>query len=238
MAKKSYGNFGYIKSFHSFAAFMSEPEIRDRIKAVAHELVMKYSIRSVSMDDIASKLGMSKKTIYLYFKDKDELIQEIVEDVIAANQATCTADKASADNAIHEIFLAMEMMVKMFRTMNPSVLFDMQKYHDAAYQHFRKHKYDFIYNMMKHNILRGQEEGLYREDIRVEALAWFRVDSMMIPFNPDYLEKASCSLMEAEEEVITHWVFGLATAKGHKTILKYLRQKEKVKETIEAKNEK
>ena len=61
---------------------MTEIETKQRIQLAAHQLVMQYGIRSVSMDDIASNLGMSKKTIYQYFKDKDEF------DVFCKNLST------------------------------------------------------------------------------------------------------------------------------------------------------
>lgn len=227
MVKKEYGNSGYTESFLSFASSMSEQEIKDRIKQAAHDLVMQYSIRSVSMDDIANRLGMSKKTIYIYFKDKDELVKEVVEDVISRNQEICRADKVKAENAIHEIFLSMEMVVEMFRKMNPSVLFDMQKYHPAAFNHFLSHKNDFIYNVMRQNLKRGQAEGLYRESVNINIMARFRVESMMLLFNPEFLHRAGSTLLEVEEQVITHWVFGLATEKGHKTIMKYLNRRTK-----------
>src|SRR5688500_9912606 len=108
-----------------------EFETKQRIRKAAHDLIMQYSIRSVSMDDIAANLGMSKKTIYQHFKDKDELVEAVVEEILETNQVQCNADRNSADNAVHEIFLVMDMMAEMFKTMNPSILYDMQKYHPA-----------------------------------------------------------------------------------------------------------
>ncbi len=206
---------------------MAEIEIKQRIKLAAHDLVMQYGIRSVSMDDIATQLGMSKKTIYLYFKDKDELVEAIVVAVLTKNQQACTKDKAEAENAVHEVFLAMDMMVEMFSTMNPSIIFDMQKYHPAAFQKFLAHKNEFLYNMMKHNLERGMAEELYRPEINVELMARFRVESMLLPFNPEFLRKVKCNLLEVEQQVITHWVFGLVTGKGYKMVLKYIQQRDK-----------
>lgn len=206
---------------------MAEIEIKERIKLAAHDLVMQYGIRSVSMDDIATQLGMSKKTIYLYFKDKDELVEAIVVAVLTRNQQSCTKDKDDAENAVHEVFLAMDMMVEMFSTMNPSIIFDMQKYHPAAFQKFLAHKNEFLYNMMKHNLERGMAEELYRPEINVELMARFRVESMLLPFNPEFLRKVKCNLLEVEQQVITHWVYGLVTNKGYKMVLKYIQQRDK-----------
>ena len=100
MVKIRDGNLRYKKSFHSFVPFMLE--IQDtsiRIREKADELFMQYGLRSVSMDDIANSLGISKKTIYQFYADKDELVNAVVGAIIKKNQATCDFDRTSANNA-------------------------------------------------------------------------------------------------------------------------------------------
>ncbi|HAO47142.1 MAG TPA: TetR/AcrR family transcriptional regulator [Ferruginibacter sp.] len=203
------------------------PDTKQRIQKAAHDLVIQYSIRSVSMDDIAANLGMSKKTIYQYFKDKDELVEAVVDDVIDTNQCICNDDRQKADNAIHEIFLVMDMMVEMFKTMNPSILFDMQKYHPTAFKKFQQHRHEYLYNMVKLNLERGIAEELYRPEINVDTLARYRVETMLVAFNPEFQRSVKQSLLEIEKEVIIHFLFGVVSQKGYKLVLKYMEQKEK-----------
>ncbi|MFZ1857244.1 MAG: TetR/AcrR family transcriptional regulator, partial [Chitinophagaceae bacterium] len=80
-------------------------EPKERILLKAEELFMQYGIRSVSMDDIANNLGMSKKTLYQYFADKDELVEAVVDGHITLVQGDCINCKIQAKDAIHEIFL-------------------------------------------------------------------------------------------------------------------------------------
>jgi AcrR family transcriptional regulator len=207
---------------------MTDIDHKERIKLAAHDLVMKYSLRSVSMDDIAASVGMSKKTLYHYYQDKDELVKAVVEGVIQENQCTCDGHVKAAQNAVHEIFLAMEMMVEMFQTMNPAIIFEMQKYHPDAYQRFHQHKTKFLLEHMERNIERGIREELYRPDVNPQILARFRVESMFIPFNPDFQRSLNnYTLLELEEQIITHFLFGLVTLKGHKLAVKYLEEKER-----------
>lgn len=206
---------------------MIETDNKQRIQKAAHDLVMQYSIRSVSMDDIASKLGMSKKTIYLYFKDKDELIEAVVDDVIQNNQCICNDDREKADNAVHEIFLVMDMMVEMFKTMNPSILFDMQKYHPAAFRKFQLHRNEYLYNVCKQNLERGIKEELYRPEINTDIMARYRVETMLTAFNPEFQRSVKQSLIVIEEEIIIHYLFGLVSVKGYKLTQKYMEQREK-----------
>lgn len=207
---------------------MTETDTKQRIQKAAHDLVMQYGIRSVSMDDIAANLGMSKKTIYQYFKDKDELVEAVVDEVISTNQCACKADIERSENAVHEIFLVMEMMAEMFKTMNPFILHDMQKYHPSAFSKFKKHKNEFLYNVCTQNLLRGVKEELYRPELAVDILCRYRVESMFIPFSPEFQQSLKHSLGKIEEEILMHFLFGLVSQKGYKQIIKYREQKEKI----------
>jgi TetR/AcrR family transcriptional regulator, cholesterol catabolism regulator len=194
----------------------------DRIKHKAHALFMQYGLRSVSMDDIAGGLGMSKKTIYQFYQDKDALVDDVITTVINHNQFCCDNDKLKSQDAIHEIFLAIDMMLEMFKSMNPSILFDMHKYYPKAFQIFLKHRDDYLFGIIKDNIKRGIEEGLYRAELKIEVMARFRVESMMLPFNPDFQSKVKESLVGVEEEITLHFLYGLVSPKGYKLALKYL----------------
>ena len=207
---------------------MTDIDIKSRIQKAAHDLVMQYGIRSISMDDIATNLGMSKKTIYQYFKDKDELVEAVVDHVISTNQYACKQDIDRSENAVHEIFLVMEMMAEMFKTMNPFILHDMQKYHPAAFGKFKKHKNEFLYNVCTQNLLRGVQEELYRPEMVVDILCRYRVETMFIPFNPEFQQSLKHSLAKIEEEILMHFLFGLVSQKGYKLIIKYREQKNKI----------
>ncbi len=206
---------------------MTDTDTKSRIQKAAHDLVMRYGIRSVSMDDIATNLGISKKTIYLYFKDKDELVEAVVDEVIATNQCACKADIERSENAVHEIFLVMEMMAEMLKTMNPFILHDMQKYHPSAFSKFKKHKNEFLYNICTQNLLRGVKEELYRPEIELDILCRYRVETLFIPFNPEFQQSLKHNLAKIEEEILMHFLFGLVSQKGYKLIIKYREQKNK-----------
>src|SRR5215471_4248511 len=104
-------------------------EVKERIMVKAEELFMQYGIRSVSMDDIANSLGMSKKTLYQYYADKDELVVAVVAAHIEGMQEDCASCRKDARDAIHEIFITMERIMQEFNNMNPMLLYDMEKFH-------------------------------------------------------------------------------------------------------------
>jgi TetR/AcrR family transcriptional regulator, cholesterol catabolism regulator len=198
-----------------------------RIQQKAHDLFIQYGLRSVSMDDIANSLGISKKTIYLYYADKDELVNAVIGRVIQENQKTCEIDRNNAENAVHEIFLAIDLVVELFRSMNPSLLFDMQKYYPGAFKKFSEHKNDYLCGVIRDNIVRGIREELYRTDLNVEVLSRFRVESIILPFNPEFHNNVKASLAEIEEALTMHFLFGLVSQKGYKLTLKYQEERNK-----------
>jgi AcrR family transcriptional regulator len=200
-------------------------EVKDRIKQKAEELFRRLGIRSVTMDEIAGQLGISKKTIYLYYADKDEIVDAVISDILAENQEACNHDRSVATNAIHEVFLMMEMIKETFEDMNPSVLYDLERNHPGAFQKFLQHKHNYIYKAMKDNLARGIKEELYRKELNIEIIAKLRLETMMISFNQEVFPKAKYNLLEVEQQVIEHYLYGIASLKGHKLILKYQQEK-------------
>jgi AcrR family transcriptional regulator len=196
-------------------------DIKERIKREATTMFLRYGIRSVSMDDIASHLGMSKKTIYQYYADKDELVDAVVDEDIHRIQVDCQYCSTQAENAIEEIFLTMKMVEDQIRNMNPMVIYDLQKFHYRSYQKFMEHKNKFLYDIIYQNILKGINEGLYRPDINSDVLTKFRLESLMIAFNVELFPPARYNLLDVSNEIIRHFLFGLATEKGYQLILKY-----------------
>lgn len=202
-------------------------EPKERILVRSHELFNKYGIRSVSMDDISAQLGMSKKTLYHYFADKEELVDACFSGVMDDHRCRCLDDKKKAENAVHEELLAYEGMTEMLADMNPSVLHDMQKYHPAAFKKFQEFKYKFLYNVISDNLRRGVDEELYRTDIDIDVLTRLRIESVMLAFNTEAFPNNRTQLVYIQQQLFEHFLYGIATAKGQKLIQKYKNQRTK-----------
>lgn len=202
-------------------------ETKERIAAKAEELFMQYGIRSVSMDDIANNLAMSKKTLYQYFADKDELVEAVVDGHIDIVEGDCMNCRKDAKDAIHEIFLTMEHIMQEFNNMNPMLLYDLEKFHFKAYQRFKNYKDKFLLQIIRSNIEWGIKEELYRADLNVDVLSKYRIESIMIPFNVAVFPPGKYNLAKTSQIMIENFTYGLATIKGHKLIQKYNEQRQK-----------
>ena len=202
-------------------------EPKERIQQKAEALFLQFGIRSVSMDDIANHLGMSKKTLYQYYADKDELVDAVIEGHINGIQLRCLDCKDKAQDAIHEIFLTMEHIMQELSNMNPMLLYDLEKFHFRSYERFRQYKDKFLAELIRKNIEWGIKDELYREGINVDVMCKFRLESLMIPFNVTVFPPGKYNLASTSEEIIQHFIYGLATIKGHKLIQKYNQQRQK-----------
>jgi hypothetical protein len=107
------------------------------------------------------------------------------------------------------------------------LLHDLEKFHFRAYQRFREHKDKFLMQIVRSNIEWGIKDELYRADLNVDVMSKFRIESLMIPFNVNTFPPGKYSLATTSELIIEHFVYGLATVKGHKVIQKYNEQRQK-----------
>src|SRR6195952_6152171 len=116
----------------------------ERIINGAEELFLKAGIKSVTMDDIARHLGMSKKTIYQFFKDKNELVTGLVKKKLMQDENQICMMVDQSNNVIEEMINMMKASEEIFSRINPVVIHDMQKYHPEAWKQFQDFKADVI----------------------------------------------------------------------------------------------
>ena len=111
-----------------------QSEIRCTILSGVHQLFTRFGLKSITMDDIASKLTMSKKTIYQHFKDKDSLVSEYVNGFLSTQKDEINRITKESKDVIEEMVLTADYLKETIGNLNPSVLFDMRKYHPASFK--------------------------------------------------------------------------------------------------------
>ena len=200
-------------------------ELKDRIKEKADELYRRYGVKSVTMDEIASQLGVSKKTIYQSYKDKNELVDAVIDDMLEYNKGCCTTSRNQASNAVQEVYLGMESLQEMLDNMNPSILYDIERGHPQTFKKFKEFKYNFLFELMKENIERGKKEGLYREEINAEFICKVRIETIMLAFNEEIFPKHQYSLVYIQQQLLEYYLYAMVTPKGYKLITKYQKER-------------
>ncbi|QCR23814.1 TetR/AcrR family transcriptional regulator [Pontibacter sp. SGAir0037] len=194
---------------------------RAKIAAEALHLFFQNGIKSISVDDIASHLSMSKKTIYKWYVNKDEIVYEAVDGYIQEIEQECDAIVGNSKNAIDELFIVMGMTRKIFAGIHPAIFHDLQKYHASSWKRWQAHKEGFMLERIKANIRRGIAEGLFREGLDVEVVAKLRAVQIELPFNRLLFPPHQYEIQHVQLVNLEHYMLGLATLKGHKLINEY-----------------
>lgn len=195
---------------------------KKKILIAAGDLFMKYGVRSVSMDDIAHNLTMSKKTLYQYFQDKDELVLLATQAHMEIEMAEYNEVEENSINAIDELVGVNKCMRRDFKNMNPSLLFDLQKYHPNAWQEWVNFKNVYIRSQVARNLKRGIREGFFRDEIDPEVIATLRVEMVQMAFDESVFSRERLTLKELQLMFFDLFVQGILTEKGKQLYKEYL----------------
>lgn len=202
-------------------------DVKERILSKATDLFMRYGIRSITMDEIAAQLGISKKTIYQFFTDKDDMVAAVIDHEIESNEMECMQFRDQSENAVHHVFLAMENLEEMLSCTNPLMLYDLEKHHPRSYKKLREYKYHFLYRILIENLQAGIREELYRPDMQLDIVAKCRIESAFLVFNQDVFPHNRYKISEVNFELAMLFLHGVTTAKGKKLIEKYTIERNK-----------
>ncbi|RZK13353.1 MAG: TetR/AcrR family transcriptional regulator [Hymenobacter sp.] len=196
-------------------------ETKDRILTRAAALFLRNGIKSVSMDDIATDLGMSKKTLYKTFTNKDDIVLAVMTDHLCKAQGECARFASVSADAVREMLDISAWADEQFANVHPSIFYDLRKYHPAAWALFSTHKSTFILDQITRNLRRGIAEGLFRSDLDVEVLARLNLAQIELTFNPDLYPPAQFAPSRVNKVFDEHFLLGVATLKGHRLFNKY-----------------
>ncbi len=186
------------------------------------DVFMKYGIRSVTMDDLARHLSVSKKTLYKYFKDKNDLVIKGMEYHHKMEQCAMEACFDEKLNAIDENFAISKVILEQLQNIHPSVMYDLEKYYPEAMAKFDDYKKTVVKEWVENNLKKGIEEGLFREDINIPIITAMYLarmnDFMHTDLFPEEYSPADIYL-----EIFRYHIRGVASQKG----VNYLKEKVK-----------
>ena len=196
-------------------------DIKKKILKAAENLFMKYGVRSISMDDISRHLSVSKKTLYQHFIDKEDIVSMACQAHIETMATQFLDITKNSKNAIDELTKISRCLKKNTEDTNPSLLFDLQKYHPKAWSVWLNHKHKFIRDSVIRNLKQGIEEGHYRPEINVDIIAAIRLELVQLPFDDNVFPTSRFKIAEVQMQIFDHFVHGIVTEKGRKLYQKY-----------------
>ncbi|MFP5470952.1 MAG: TetR/AcrR family transcriptional regulator [Bacteroidia bacterium] len=204
---------------------MNEKELDIVSKVLS--VFMRCGVKAISMDDMARELGMSKKTLYKFVKDKNDLVNKVM--TFQCTTESCMVDDIALNtkNAIDEIIELSKHISQKLQSIHPSVHFDLNKYYPEAWKIFNEHRTNIILKFIENNLKRGIKENLYRDNFNPKVIARLYIHKIDALFNPDIFPPGEISFVEAYNEMMKYHIRGVANEKG----VKYMKNKLK-KETL------
>lgn len=193
-------------------------EVKDNISKEAFQLFCRRGIKSVSMDDIAAHLSISKKTIYKWYQNKDQVVAAALRMYLYDMNTDCSQISCGARNAMEELFAVMQMIRQKMAGVHPAVFYDLQKYHPEAYKIWTAFKNEVLLQQILTNLRKGVAEGFYRGDFDLEIMARLRLLQVEHAFNPEFFPPGTFNLQQVQVTILEHFMLGIATLKGHRMI--------------------
>jgi TetR/AcrR family transcriptional regulator, cholesterol catabolism regulator len=192
----------------------------------ATELFFRLGVKSITMDDIARELGISKKTLYQHFEDKREIILQMCHGILQHNLKIIESAAKTAKDPVHEIIETGNQVNKIFTKINPVLIYDLKRYYPEAWQLLEEFKQKHILKILENNLKRGINMKIYRADLNVSLMARYRLAQFDLALNQDIFPDAKINMGEIQIAILDHFLIGITTLKGHKLLNKYKKLKE------------
>jgi AcrR family transcriptional regulator len=184
------------------------------ILSKVRELYTRYGIKSITMDDVARELGISKKTIYQYVTDKDDLVGKFIANEIELRQEEICKCFRTEFNAIEELFEISIYMNKIIRDQNPATDHDLKKYYPHHFQKMVNIRRESIFRYIIQNLQKGIAEGLYRNEIDAEIIAKLYISRVESIHLNDLFTVEEFTSLRLYIELLNYHIRGIATDKG------------------------
>ncbi|MDQ4139867.1 MAG: TetR/AcrR family transcriptional regulator [Bacteroidota bacterium] len=200
--------------------------MKERILTRALELFIYRGIKSTSMDDIAQDLGISKKTVYKWFENKDHLIEEMLKTCLCCS---VDAEITSHENAVQEFCFTLNNLLQRFIAIHASFFNDLRKYYPTAHNLWESYKEGTIIQRFRTNFSRGIQTGLYRAELDPEVLTQLYISQLEGIFYSESFQPEKFKRLEIYRLNVKLFASGIVTPVGQKYLPKLTAIAETVK---------
>ena len=189
----------------------------------ATDSFLRYGFKSVTMSDIARELGISKKTLYQFVDNKNDLIMRCVMMAMKEEQEFVLSIQKQQKNAIEEMLDIAIHVNQTLKKINPAALYDLQKYYSDAWQIIETYTHEFVFTCIMENLERGKKEGLYRQDIREDIIARLFIGKSQLLLNTILFPYPQYKTSELHSEHVMYHMRGVASNKGLKILEQHIK---------------
>ena len=192
--------------------------MEEKILHKATDLFLTYGVKSVTMDDIAKELAISKKTIYTFYSTKTKLVEAstsyLFHKINSEIQTICSLEQ----NAIKELFMVKTLILEHLKNEESSPQYQLQKYYPDLYDSIRQKQFDSIDECISKNLKKGIEAGFYRKDLDINLITRFYFIGVIGIKNIDLFPKNEYGMPYLMKNYLEYHIRAIATEKGIKSL--------------------
>ena len=192
------------------------------------QLYRQYGIKSVTMDDVARELGISKKTLYEHFEDKEDLVSKVVEYALDERRSSLNEINTMNLNAIEELFHYHKFQTDLLKQYSPPIEYDLKKYYPELFKKILEIKREYMYKIVLNNLKKGKKQGFYRKDLDEEIISRLFVFRMEGLQSNEFFTIEQLSSPVFFRELFNYHIRGIANEKGIETLEHHIKQKKQV----------
>lgn len=195
--------------------------MHDTILNTAQKLFFRFGFRSVSMDDIARGCGISKKTLYQHFADRNTLVEAVVDALLERHAAEARQCRGNAANAVEEVWLGLHSPFALLAAVNYNFFHELEKYFPLLWEKVLAYGRNRMKPRIVANLERGIGEGLYEPGTDTAFAAEIRIQQLRTALNPAGFESGHSSSEALFGALTVFFLQAVSTQKGRKLISKY-----------------
>ncbi len=196
--------------------------MRDKILEKSKEMFLNLGFKSVTMDDIAGEIGVSKKTIYTHFKTKTDLVKEVTEAIFCVICTGIDLIHEQQKNPIKELYEVKQFVMAYLKDEKSSPQYQLQKYYPKIYSTLKQKQFEFMQESIKENLARGIEQGLFRASINVDFTARMYFNGMLGIKDQELFPLKNFSMNLLMDNYLEYHLRGISSEAGVKELEKQL----------------
>ncbi len=196
-------------------------DVLTRILDYAEASFLKLGVRSNTLNDISTVLGISKKTIYQYFQNKADLVLAVANRHLSKVEAAMELELAKATNAVEELYLLMNCENMSQPKVSPGLILEVQKFYPDTWKAINEHTWGFLREKIHNNLLRGIAESHYRKDLPVEATVRIHIAFFEAGFNSEIFPPDQFNFDQVQRQILEMFLHGIVTESGRVLVHQY-----------------
>lgn len=197
--------------------------MKEKILHKATEMFLNLGFKSVTMDDIANEMGISKKTIYTHYKNKTQLVEattfSLFDTICAGIDSICEV----APNPIEELYHIKKFVMEHLKNEKSSPQYQLKKYYPKIYAALRGKQFEVMHESVKENLEKGITQGLFRKNMNVDFVARMYFNGMTGIKDTDLFPQTIFSMNQLMENYLEYHLRAIVTPKGFEILNQFIK---------------